>query len=81
MDPVLYEETKRILVNIRRNRILKTAARWVISKNDAEDVMDASPAAVTVKPRAGPVPAAPPPPPAPTRQDERAKTPGKTRTQ
>jgi phospholipid/cholesterol/gamma-HCH transport system substrate-binding protein len=55
VDPTLYEETKRILVNIRRNRVLKAVARVVISDEMPEEMMDASP--VVVRPRRAPPPA------------------------
>jgi phospholipid/cholesterol/gamma-HCH transport system substrate-binding protein len=54
MDPTLYEETKRILVNIRRNRVLKSVARLVISEDMPEELMDAGPGSVVVNPRRGP---------------------------
>jgi len=42
-DPTLYEETKRILVNIRRNRVLKAVSRAVISDSLPDELMDAGP--------------------------------------
>lgn len=57
MDPTLYEETKRLLVNIRRNRILSALARYLISRSEDSRVMDARPDAVErieVRPRPGP---------------------------
>jgi phospholipid/cholesterol/gamma-HCH transport system substrate-binding protein len=51
VDPTLYEETKRILVNIRRNRVLKAVARMVISE-EGGDVMDGNPP--VVRPRHAP---------------------------
>ncbi len=53
-DPTLYEETKRILVNIRRNRVLKAVARVVISDDLPDEIKDASPGSVVVHPRPGP---------------------------
>jgi phospholipid/cholesterol/gamma-HCH transport system substrate-binding protein len=55
MDPTMYEETKRILVNIRRNRVLRALARLVISDELPPEVMDARPAEV-VRPRPAPKP-------------------------
>jgi phospholipid/cholesterol/gamma-HCH transport system substrate-binding protein len=43
-DPTLYEETKRILVNIRRNRVLRSLARMVISEDMPDEIKDARPA-------------------------------------
>jgi phospholipid/cholesterol/gamma-HCH transport system substrate-binding protein len=57
VDPTLYEETKRILVNIRRNRVLKALARVVVSDEGDVEVMDAGP--VLVRPRHAPEPPAP----------------------
>lgn len=57
-DPTLYEETKRILVNIRRNRVLRALARTVISEEMPSELMDARPAASEVKPRPAPAPRA-----------------------
>lgn len=51
-DPTLYEETKRILVNIRRNRVLRSVARLVISEDMPDEIKDGSP--VTVRPRPAP---------------------------
>src|SRR5262249_52612694 len=48
VDPTLYEETKRILVNIERNRVLKAVARFVLSDEGNDKVMDARPQDVTV---------------------------------
>ena len=53
-DPTLYEETKRILVNIERNRVLKAVARFVISDEGNDKVMDARPKDVEVHPRSAP---------------------------
>jgi phospholipid/cholesterol/gamma-HCH transport system substrate-binding protein len=52
-DPTLYEETKRILVNIRRNRVLRALARTVISDEMPQEIMDAKPVG-EIKPRAAP---------------------------
>jgi phospholipid/cholesterol/gamma-HCH transport system substrate-binding protein len=57
MDPTLYEETKRIMANIRRNRVLSALARYVISRDEPVDIMDASPATVEIVPRRAPKPA------------------------
>jgi phospholipid/cholesterol/gamma-HCH transport system substrate-binding protein len=54
VDPTLYEETKRLLVNIERNRVLKTLARFVISEEWDAPVLDARPDAVVVHPRPAP---------------------------
>jgi phospholipid/cholesterol/gamma-HCH transport system substrate-binding protein len=59
VDPTLYEETKRILVNIRRNRVLSALARMVISDEIPAEVMDARPAkpltpTTPVRPRPAP---------------------------
>jgi len=53
-DPTLYEETKRILVNIERNRVLKAMARFVIADESDDRVMDARPQDVAVHPRQAP---------------------------
>ncbi len=66
MDPTLYEETKRVLVNIRRNRVLKTVARYVISRDEPDEIMDARPDTVVVHPRTLPT--------------VEAKSPARTRT-
>jgi phospholipid/cholesterol/gamma-HCH transport system substrate-binding protein len=52
IDPTLYEETKRILVNIRRNRVLKAVARLVISDEMPQELMDGNPP--VVRPRHAP---------------------------
>jgi phospholipid/cholesterol/gamma-HCH transport system substrate-binding protein len=54
VDPTLYEETKRILVNIERNRVLKAVARLVVSDEGSDKVMDARPDDVVIHPRPGP---------------------------
>jgi phospholipid/cholesterol/gamma-HCH transport system substrate-binding protein len=51
MDPTLYEETKRVVTNIRRNRVMRALTRYVISKEEPGEVMDARPDDVKVVPR------------------------------
>ena len=51
MDPTLYEETKRILADVRRNRVLKALARYLISREEPAREMDGSPVDVKVVPR------------------------------
>ena len=51
MDPSLYEETKRVVVNIRRNRVMRALTRFVISKDEPAEIMDAQPDDVKVVPR------------------------------
>jgi phospholipid/cholesterol/gamma-HCH transport system substrate-binding protein len=58
-DPTLYEATKKLLVDVERNRVLKSLARLVIRRRDAEEVLDGRPAEVEVHPR--PAPGAPGP--------------------
>lgn len=53
-DPTLYEETKRILMNIERNRVIKALARFVIADEGDDKVMDARPQDVAVHPRPAP---------------------------
>jgi phospholipid/cholesterol/gamma-HCH transport system substrate-binding protein len=50
VDPTLYEETKRILVNIERNSVLKALARMVVSDEGPDEVLDSRP----VHPRPAP---------------------------
>ncbi|MBI4512291.1 MAG: MCE family protein [Deltaproteobacteria bacterium] len=54
MDPTLYEETKRVLVRVRRNRILTALARLAISRSSEEGLMDGSPKGITIHPRPAP---------------------------
>lgn len=68
MDPTLYEETKRVLVNIRRNRVLRALSRYLISRSSEEAVMDAAPDAVKIRPRKAPAP-----PPEPTRAGRKGR--------
>lgn len=56
VDPTIYEETKQILVNIRRNKLLRLVARFVIKRSHSDATLDASPTAVTVHPRPAPTP-------------------------
>lgn len=51
VDPTLYEETKRIIAGLRRNRILKALARIVISREEPAQIKDAAPDDVIVHPR------------------------------
>ncbi len=71
IDPTLYEETKRLLVSLRRNRILTALARVVISREEPAVIMDASPHEVIVHPR--PSPGRPARPDKPARAQDKPK--------
>jgi phospholipid/cholesterol/gamma-HCH transport system substrate-binding protein len=51
MDPTLYEETKRVIADVRRNRVLKALTRYLISREEPAREMDGSPVDVKVVPR------------------------------
>jgi phospholipid/cholesterol/gamma-HCH transport system substrate-binding protein len=53
-DPTIYEETKRMLVSINRNAIVKALVRFVIRRRDASEVPAGNPDEVVVHPRPGP---------------------------
>ena len=53
-DPTIYEETKRMLVSINRNAIMKSLVRFVIRRRDVSEVPAGDPDAIVVHPRGGP---------------------------